>query len=219
MFATGLAVLLGLALTWVSIRGLNAQYVREREATELARRAIEARDELLAVVSRYRFATWQVAALTVCPSRAGAGPPPPCCRRSRIHSPNSPLALVRRASPGAEEKAVNVRARDIAVVLLGALRSLGPGARGVSVHELLTWPLLRIAVARRHHARSLSRRSIRASGSPSSARRWSASSSATPAEPPAAVLCSVGVRRGYPRADPPLDADPGHPSRAVRHPW
>jgi signal transduction histidine kinase len=49
--AIGAAVLLSLSLAWIFIRRLNAQYAREREATEIARRAVAARDELLAVVS------------------------------------------------------------------------------------------------------------------------------------------------------------------------
>jgi signal transduction histidine kinase len=48
---TVLGVLLGVVLAWISIRKLNAQYAREREATAVARRAAAARDDLLAIVS------------------------------------------------------------------------------------------------------------------------------------------------------------------------
>ncbi|MGH9887622.1 MAG: sensor histidine kinase [bacterium] len=46
-----MAILISTVLTLVSIRKLNAHYAREQEATELARRAVGARDELLAIVS------------------------------------------------------------------------------------------------------------------------------------------------------------------------
>ncbi len=49
--ASALAIGLGVALAWLSSRKLSAQYAREQEATELARRAVGVRDELLAVVS------------------------------------------------------------------------------------------------------------------------------------------------------------------------
>ena len=48
---TALAIALGIALAWLSIRKLNAHYAREREATIAARRAADARDEMIAVVS------------------------------------------------------------------------------------------------------------------------------------------------------------------------
>lgn len=52
VFATTmLAILLGIALAVLSTRRLNAQYARARAATEAARRATAARDELVAIVS------------------------------------------------------------------------------------------------------------------------------------------------------------------------
>jgi signal transduction histidine kinase len=49
--ATATGVFLSIALAWLWIRKLAQRYAREREATETARRAAAARDELLAIVS------------------------------------------------------------------------------------------------------------------------------------------------------------------------
>lgn len=49
--ATMAAAALAVALAWLSIRRLSSQYAQQRAATEAARQATEARDEILAVVS------------------------------------------------------------------------------------------------------------------------------------------------------------------------
>jgi signal transduction histidine kinase len=49
--ATATGVFLSIALAWLWIRKLAQRYAREREATETARRAAAARDEMLAIVS------------------------------------------------------------------------------------------------------------------------------------------------------------------------
>jgi signal transduction histidine kinase len=48
---TVLAIMLGVALAWLSMRRLGSQYARACAATSEAVRAVEARDELLAIVS------------------------------------------------------------------------------------------------------------------------------------------------------------------------
>jgi hypothetical protein len=42
---------------------------------------------------------------------------------------------------------VNPRARDLASTFLAALASIGPGARGASVHEFMSWTLVQIQMA------------------------------------------------------------------------
>ena len=51
VLATGIGVFLSIALAWVWIRKLGHRYAMEREATEAARRAVAARDEMMAIVS------------------------------------------------------------------------------------------------------------------------------------------------------------------------
>ncbi|MBX3158079.1 MAG: CHASE3 domain-containing protein [Deltaproteobacteria bacterium] len=51
LLATVSAIALGVGLAWMSIRRLSGLYAREREATEAARKAAVARDEILAIVS------------------------------------------------------------------------------------------------------------------------------------------------------------------------
>jgi signal transduction histidine kinase len=51
LFATALGLVLGSALAAMSIRRLNAMFVSEHEATVTARRAVNSRDEVLAIVS------------------------------------------------------------------------------------------------------------------------------------------------------------------------
>lgn len=80
IIAAAIAILLSLGLTWISIRRLNAQYAREQEATELARRAVAARDEMLAVVSHDLRTPLQAIALGASGLEGVAASPP--ARRS-----------------------------------------------------------------------------------------------------------------------------------------
>ena len=48
---------------------------------------------------------------------------------------------------------MNQRAHDLAVVVRGVLRSLGPGARSLSIDETLTWVIIRLGLATDEHLR------------------------------------------------------------------
>jgi signal transduction histidine kinase len=79
ILATGIGVCLSLALAWLLIRRLGHQYALEREATAVARRAVEARDEMLAVVShdlRNPLTT-----ITIASHLLQHEPPPPHARK------------------------------------------------------------------------------------------------------------------------------------------